>query len=63
LIAELLADLLKGRATVTAVMGRLEAPKALEIRRRICEPPIDMCKVCRIVVFGKVRFVRFCRVG
>ena len=38
-----------GKATVTAVMGRLVTPNALEIFSLICEASTDMWRVCRIV--------------
>ena len=44
-MAETPAEKLKGRATVTAVMGRFVTPNALEKRRRICEPPTEVCSV------------------
>ena len=56
-MAETPEEPLKGRAMVTAVMGRGDTPKAFEMRRRIVEAPIDICRVWRIVVSGKVRFV------
>ena len=59
-IADTPDEPLNGRAIVTAVMGRGETPKALEIRRRIVEAPIDICKVWRIVVSTKVTLVPFC---
>ena len=37
--------LFAGRATVTAVMGRFEPPKTLEILMRICEDSVVMNNV------------------
>lgn len=44
------AEPLYGRAIVMLVMGKSVRPNALEIRIRICEAPIDVCIVCRIVL-------------
>lgn len=53
------ADPSKGSAIVTAVMGKSVGPKALEMRRRICEAPVDTCTFCRMVLFWKMASVSF----
>ena len=47
------AEPLNGSATETAVIGKSVTPKAFEMRIRIWSPPVDMCKVWRMVEFGK----------
>ena len=49
----------KGRATVTAVMGRLDPPKTLENFRRIWRASVVMKRVWRMVLFTKTAPVWF----
>lgn len=59
-IADVPEEPLKGRATVTAVMGRFVVPKALEKTRRIWEAGTETWTVWRIVELGNTRPVWFC---
>lgn len=52
-----------GRATVTAVIGRLVIPKAFEIFRRICDAATETCRVWRMVVLTNIALVVFCTVN
>ena len=45
--------LLAGRATVTAVIGKLEPPKTFEILMRICDASVVIYNVCRTVELTK----------
>ena len=53
------AVLFAGRATVTAVIGRLEPPNTFENLIRICEASVVMYKVCLIVELTKTAPVWF----
>lgn len=44
------AEPLYGRAIDTPVTGRSVRPNALEMRIRICEAPVDVCSVWRMVL-------------
>lgn len=49
-----------GKAIVTAVIGRLEPPKTLEILMRTCEASAVIYKVWRMVELLKTAPVWFC---